>query len=105
MLADKPSKRNNRRSDRVTYPGVIRVLWSSEGGQSRSEEMKCLDASPTGMRLTSPKPIPLRTLVKLQSSQHKLIGMATVRHCSPKGLNFIVGLEFAGGMSLNLLQP
>jgi hypothetical protein len=59
---------------------------------------QCIDASGLGMRIRLEKPIPVGTVLSLQSPELRLSGDAAVRHCSRQGAVFEAGVEFLGGM-------
>jgi hypothetical protein len=58
-----------------------------------------VNANRTGVGLQSREALPLGTLVFLRISNLGLMGFAHVRHCSPRGEGYLLGLKFREGLS------
>jgi hypothetical protein len=58
-----------------------------------------VDANRGGAGVQSPEALPLGTLVFLRITSLGLMGFAHVRHCSPRGEGYLLGLEFRDGLS------
>jgi hypothetical protein len=58
-----------------------------------------VNANRTGAGLQSPEALPLGTLVFLRIVSLGLMGFAHVRHCSPRGNGYLLGLQFRDGLS------
>jgi len=72
--------------------------WREPDGNSFQVVAKCLDISKLGMRVELDKRIAAATVVNLQSMDFRIAGVAVVKHCRAKGLKFVAGLQFAGGL-------
>jgi hypothetical protein len=59
-----------------------------------SIEVTGVNAHRTGAGLQSPEALPLGTLVFLRISNLGLVGFGHVRHCSPRGNGYLLGIQF-----------
>jgi hypothetical protein len=66
---------------------------------------KTLDISTSGMRVEVSDPIDRQTYVTLQCAALGLHGSASVRTCNRKGMKFVIGLEFSGGLKWKPKEP
>ena len=55
-----------------------------------------MNSSPTGTCIEIDRRINHGLIVQIESHDLKFAGLATVRHCSPKGMGFRLGLQFPG---------
>ncbi len=90
---------HQRASERVQISGMVRIFWEDEGGAQHFCQAEAKDASATGMSFTIRQRVPVRTLVQVESMTNKVKGSAMVRRCEQRGLSFMVGLEFVGGLN------
>jgi hypothetical protein len=51
-----------------------------------------------GALVLSPEPIAVGSAVSINSKELQLMGNATVRHCTARKSQFLVGLEFRGSL-------
>jgi hypothetical protein len=58
-----------------------------------------VDATRKGVGVQSPEALPAGTLVFLRMTSLGLMGFAHVRHCSPRGNGYLLGLQFREGLS------
>jgi hypothetical protein len=58
-----------------------------------------VNANRTGAGLQSPHSLPLGSLVFLRITSLGLMGFAHVRHCSPRGNGFLLGIQFREALS------
>ena len=58
-----------------------------------------VDANRDGVGVASPQALPLGALVFLRITTLGLMGFAHVRHCSPRGEGYLLGLQFRDGLS------
>ncbi len=58
-----------------------------------------VDATRNGAGVQSPSPLQVGTLVFLRISTLGLVGFAHVRHCSPRGSGYLLGLQFREGLA------
>ena len=86
---------DHRRHPRIPFREMVRVSWEDRGGHLCMVRGKTIDRSKTGLVLETTDPIEPRTFLQVQVERQGLLGMACVRHCAPKGLRYVVGLEFA----------
>ncbi|QOY85355.1 PilZ domain-containing protein [Paludibaculum fermentans] len=92
------AKNEERRHVRHPLPGKVKVHWRTVEGHSFHSPAKCLNISRGGIRLELERAIPVGTLVNLECLQFRIAGVAHVRHCVAKGMGFVVGVEFGGGL-------
>ncbi|MBS1830125.1 MAG: PilZ domain-containing protein [Acidobacteria bacterium] len=76
----------------------MKLSWNS-GGQERMALGDLQDVSSTGLRLSTIDPLPAGTAIRFQADTIRLHGTAVVRHCTQKGLRYLVGVEFLGGLT------
>lgn len=87
-----------KREERTTAPASVEVMWHDRFGREKYAIVQSFDISASGMRLSLPEPVAIRSLVQLQCLPLKIHGTASVRHCEPKPGRYLVGLEFLGGL-------
>ena|SRR5947209_3850986 len=87
-----------RRQLRTRVDAPIRVCWQDRLGQDKYAMVHSYDISSTGIRLTMPEAVAVRTVVVLQSGSLRLHGSASVRYCTRATGRYVVGVEFVGGM-------
>ncbi|MFN3323094.1 MAG: PilZ domain-containing protein [Bryobacteraceae bacterium] len=88
-----------RRHPRRPIQELVPITWEEPNSGQRGARVRCTDISESGMRVEVERPLPLRTMVKVDARKLGLIGMASVRYCRQgKNFKYIVGLEFTGGM-------
>jgi hypothetical protein len=87
-----------RRHTRAEKSSPIQIAWQDRSGVDRVIRGKCLDISESGMRAEVPESIDRQTYVTLQCPAFALHGRASVRTCARKGMKYILGLEFSGGL-------
>ncbi len=92
------AKNEERRHVRHPLPGKIKVHWRTAEGHSFNAPAKCVNISRGGLRLELDRAIAVDTLVNIESPEFRIAGVAHVRHCVPKGLRFVIGVEFGGGL-------
>jgi len=90
---------HHRASERQQISGMVRLFWEDENGAQHFCQADAKDASSTGMSVTIRNRLPMRALVQVECLANKMKGSATVRRCEQRGLNFLVGLEFVGGLN------
>lgn len=98
IVSTSQQKKEHRNHPRKGFGALVRILWEDTSGQRRSCVARCLDISERGLRGEVADPLPTRILVKIQAPEHGLLGMASVRHCRPRGMKWTIGLEFCGGL-------
>jgi hypothetical protein len=93
-----PIRREARRQPRFHLEVLVQLHWAKPEGGLEMYSGRCMEVSASGMRIRMEKPIPLQTVVNLQSPELRLAGSAVVRHFRKRGEVFEVGVEFLGGM-------
>lgn len=83
-------RREPRRLSRQTYT----LCWQPEGGKTCSVEARGIDLSRSGICVSSPRSVPLETVVFLEAQGGKLTGYGLVRHCTPIGEAHAIGIAF-----------
>jgi hypothetical protein len=86
---------NRKRHLRIPFHETVRLSWEDRSGHACMVRGKGIDRSKTGLKIETADPIETRTFVQVQAERCGLVGMACVRHCTRKGLRYVVGLEFA----------
>jgi hypothetical protein len=89
------STRENRRHQRVSCAGSVRIFWEDERGLSKYAKAKCLDVSAEGMRIEVAEPIPVRSRLSLRADQINFGGSASVRHSVSRGSKYVLGLNLS----------
>ncbi|MGC4053021.1 MAG: PilZ domain-containing protein [Paludibaculum sp.] len=92
------AKKDERRHQRHPVPGKVKVHWRTPEGHSFHSPARCVNISRSGIRLEVERAIPVDTMVHVESPQFRIAGVAYVRHCAAKGIRFLVGIEFGGGL-------
>lgn len=84
------------------YKGDIVVTWDDPAGGVHYATARCVDISEQGVSLQLHQSIPARCFVSFRIDRLKLAGRATVRHCAKRGAYFRIGLEFSGGLTVDV---
>ena len=92
------SKGELRRHSRSAKSALVHVAWKDRAGVDKWINGRTVDISESGIRIEVAEPIERHTYVALQSSALGLHGTASIRTCARKGMKYIVGLEFSGGL-------
>src|SRR5689334_8474756 len=90
-----PMSNDLRRHHRLTQPGAVRLTWQDANGLTRFARGRCLDVSPSGARIETPEPIPLKAYVQFSAEKIPLTTTASVRHVARTAGKYIIGLEFS----------
>jgi hypothetical protein len=72
----------------------VTLSWEDAEGHTCSMRVRGLDMSRLGARVESSEPMAPGTFVFLQAPELKLMGGAVVKHCSRRGFNYRIGVEF-----------
>jgi hypothetical protein len=86
--------RDRRRHCRIPQDASIRLTWN-ERGEAQMAHARYLDISVGGLRVESPMAIPRDTEVTLYADQIEFTGTALVRHVTPSGTSFALGLQLS----------
>ena len=86
---------NMRQERRRTGRQLYSLCWESGDGMTRNADVRGIDLSRSGIRVSSPLPIPAETVVFLRAHNgDTLNGSAVVRHCLPHGDAYAIGMAF-----------
>lgn len=89
-----------RISERIPVGGRVRLFWEDETGRQHFSQAEARDISDTGLSITLRERVPKHTTIQVECLTNRVQGSATVRRCDQRGMDFIVGLEFIGGMRM-----
>ena len=82
-----------RLHERLSVNSQLHLSWEQgRRGTQRSVRARAIDVSKFGVLVEAESPIPSGTIVCVQSSNFTMLGRASVRHCTPKGLSYKIGL-------------
>ena len=81
---------------RLSVQRQVRLCWRASEGE-RILQARAIDISRFGLLVEAEKAIPAGTLVSVQTSA-AVIGKACVRHCTPKGAKYRIGLHMPDRM-------
>jgi len=87
-----------RRHVRSEKSAPVQLVWKDRQGLDKFMNGRVMDASESGIRIEVPEPLDKQTYLTLQSPSLGLHGSASVRTCTRKGMKYVVGLEFSGGL-------
>jgi len=87
-----------RRYVREAKSSPIQIVWKDSAGSAVFGNGRTLDISTSGARIEVPEPVEKQTYVTMQCSALGLQGTASVRSCTRKGMKYVLGLEFSGGL-------
>ena len=108
------TRKDIRRHDRVSLPGLIHISWEDALGVSKQTQVKCLDISKEGLRVEIPEPIRVGARVSLRADWINLHGSGTVKHLARRGNKYILGVNLSQALRdqalasmdvLNSLKP
>ncbi|HTQ56613.1 MAG TPA: DnaJ domain-containing protein [Bryobacteraceae bacterium] len=86
---------DKRREQRRFTNAMFAISWQDARGQNHSVRARGMNVSKSGIRIESTEELAHGATVTLQAEQHELAGRATVRNCTRRGSNFVIGLEFS----------
>lgn len=85
---------DGRYEPREPKAGQYSLTWKDRDGQAHSMEARGVDASPSGVGIECARELKAGSIVYLQSRDGRIEGNCEVVHCTRRGANFHVGLEF-----------
>jgi curved DNA-binding protein CbpA len=74
--------------------GQYSLTWSDRDGRSHSAEARGLDVSPSGLGIECEREFRAGAIVFVESGDGRIEGSCEVVHCTRRGANFQIGLEF-----------
>jgi hypothetical protein len=87
-----------RRHNRSDKSAPVQIIWKDRQGEDKFVSGRVVNVSESGLRVEVSEPLEKQTYVTLQAPGLGLHGSASVRTCARKGMKYIVGLEFSGGL-------
>ena len=88
-----PPRANNRFHDRLPVKCRFSIYTDDQTGQ-RCIVGRGINMTTSGALVEAAEPIHPKTLVYVKANGLGLMGSATVRHCTPSGSKFRIGLHF-----------
>ena len=88
--ADEATSR--RLHERLLFDGLLHLCWEERRMGKRRINARGINRSKVGLLVEAERPIPTGTLVSVETANFTVVGRASVRHCSPNGLNYRIGL-------------
>ena len=82
----------DRLHQRFPFNGTLHLCWEERRGERRRIRAHAIDKSKFGILVEAERPITTGTLVSVEASNFAVLGRASVRHCTPKGVNYRIGL-------------
>lgn len=91
--AGEPESAASRRlHERFPIDAQLQICWEEGKGVHRQVHARAIDVSKFGVQVESERAIPTGTVVNVFSANFSPIGRASVRHCTPKGMDYRLGL-------------
>ncbi len=87
-----------RRHSRTPRTDPVQLSWRDRNGNAQVSRGRLVDISEAGMRVEVPEPLEKLTYLTVRADGLGIHGTASVRSCTRKGLKYVVGLEFSGGL-------
>jgi len=97
--------REERRHPRRKLPGKLKLYWRTKDGSANTTLGKLVDISRSGALVELDRPIVPGTLVQVESASLRLAGVGLARYNAQRGLKWLVGLEFRGGLEWRESTP
>src|SRR5260370_26578945 len=94
-----------RRHNRAQARSIVELVWKDRLGNEKFTKARTLDISESGMRVEVPEQIAEGSYVTFRADELSLHGRGSVKTCRGKGIKYVVGLEFSGGMKLEPKHP
>jgi PilZ domain len=94
-MSDTDKLRRHARSDQSA---PLQLIWKDRQGLDRFINGTIIDVSESGIRVELAEALEKQTYVTLQATKLGLHGSASVKSCVRKGMKYLVGLEFSGGL-------
>jgi curved DNA-binding protein len=69
------------------------ISWQGEDGVTHSASGQGVDLSPSGVGILAPAEVKAGVTVYIQDQDNHLAGYSVVRHCTPRGGGYFIGLE------------
>jgi PilZ domain-containing protein len=83
---------NRRIHERIPINSRLAICYRDRSSISNSIRARAVDVSKAGILVEAERPVPIGTVVELQTANSTILGRAAVRHCTSKGAKFWIGL-------------
>jgi hypothetical protein len=83
---------SRRLSERLPIDAQLQICWEEGKGVRRQIRARAIDVSKFGIQVESERAIATGTVVNVFTANFSPIGRASVRHCTPKGMDYRLGL-------------
>jgi len=84
----------NRYGQRKPSDAQVAVSWRDGRGRITHARAHCMEISEVGARIAYGEPIVLPAILQMRSEADGRIWTGRVRHCTPKGTQYEIGIEF-----------
>ena len=81
-----------RLHERLPFDDLLHLCWEERRTGKRRINARGINRSKVGLLVEAERPIPTGTLVSVETANFTPVGRASVRHCSPNGMNYRIGL-------------
>ena len=78
--------------DRLTIDDKLHLCWQDRRGGQRNIRARAIEVTKVGILVESEAAITTGAIISVQTRNFTLIGRASVQDCTPKGLNYRIGL-------------
>ena len=85
-------ERQRRLHSRIPANARLQLHWHDVRAGQRQVPARSVDISKFGVLVEVERSIPTGTIVVVYTTQGAVVGRGSVRHSTPKGLNYLVGL-------------
>jgi hypothetical protein len=81
-----------RLHSRIPANARLQLQWHDVRAGQRQMPARAVNASKVGALVEVERPIPTGTILVIYTTQGLVVGRGNVRHCTPKGMNYLIGL-------------
>lgn len=86
------AKTSRRIHERIPINSRLVICYRNPSSMSNSIRARAVDLSKAGILVEAERPVPIGTVVELQTANATILGRASVRHCTLKGTRYWIGL-------------
>ncbi|MCC7497368.1 MAG: PilZ domain-containing protein [Bryobacterales bacterium] len=90
--------KKTRRHDREPFQERVTLTWAGSDGNGRIMQGTGVTISRSGFSIKVPEQLQLQSYVSFRTRDGRLSGSGSVRHCVRSGVEYLVGIEFSGGL-------
>jgi len=91
--------KRRRLHSRIPANARLQLHWHDVHAGQRHVPTRTVDISKFGVLVEVERSIPTGTIVAVYTTQGVMVGRGSVRHCTPKRLNYLVGLYLPNRMA------